>query len=87
MCAGNIGSFVMNNYGLNIYCHGYTVPQGYASSCPPLTNVTVIGIIGAPTHAELNGVSVDFVFNPTISELVLPSLNVKMSSEFVITWE
>eukprot|EP00731_Ephydatia_muelleri_P031502 Em0023g9a len=60
---------------------------GYAANCPPLTSVTIIGVDGTPSQAELNGAAIDFKFNSATSELVLPSLDVKMSSQFVITWE
>ena len=65
----------------------FMVPQGYAANCPPLTSVTIIGVDGTPSQAELNGAAIDFKFNSATSELVLPSLDVKMSSQFVITWE
>ena len=64
----------------------FVVPQGYAANCPPLTSVTIIGVDGTPSHVELNGAAIDFKFNHTTSELVLPSLDVKMSMQFAITW-
>ena len=56
---------------------------GYATSSP-LTRISVLGVLPAPTQVTVNGVSVPFEY--TGQTLTLSGLTLSMSAPFNVAW-
>lgn len=62
---------------------------GYASSAPlpPLTKVTIIGVMDTPTKADIDGNTISgFQYDDQTKCLTLTGFSVKMDSKFTLTW-
>ena len=60
--------------------------QGYSS--PPMDKVTILGVEGSPTAAQLNGQPItNFIFDAESKVLTLDDLNASMGASFTITWQ
>ena len=64
--------------------------QGYATAAklPVLNRVVVVGVLGSPTKASLNGQPISgFSFDASTTALTLTNLAVTMDTQYSIVWQ
>ncbi len=76
--------------GYRLCTHGWVATiiiflQGYAG--PPLDKVTIVGVTGTPTSAQINGQNIaNFAFDAATKVITLDDLDASMGEPFTITW-
>ena len=64
--------------------------QGYATAAklPALNKVVVVGLLGSPIKASLNGQPISgFSFDGSTSTLTLTNLAVTMDTQYSVVWQ